>query len=108
MIDSDRHPTLIQGEVIDPVRNGLALLRIDEVMHTNTLRDSLRTPLATTVLVFSDQFLLLGIHRDRRFSTPDLSSHAGIDVPELSVAIRMLRAFLRLSIRLEAVPHVVQ
>lgn len=50
MIDADADPALVPGQVVDPVGDGLALLRDDEVMDAHTLRGPFRVPLAAGFL----------------------------------------------------------
>ena len=60
-------------------------------------------PLAAAVLELADQLLLLGVDRDRRLTRRDRRRHALVDVPELGVAIGVLRALQRLAVGLQAV-----
>ena len=55
-----------------------------------------------------DQFLLLGVHRDRRLPPALGGPHLPRDVAKLRVPIRMLPAFARLDVALQAVAEAVQ
>ena len=72
-------------------------------MHTHRLGLPLRTVFTTTVLEVADQFLFLGIDRDRRLPRGQRLLHLLIDVAELLVAVGMARPLAGLAIGLEAV-----
>jgi hypothetical protein len=69
---------------------------------------ALRLPLAPAVLEVPDQLLLLGVDRDDRHTALDAVLGLGVDVLELRVAIRVLRALDGLVRRLQAVPVLAQ
>jgi len=104
VIDSDAHPAGIPRQVVHPVRNGLPLLRQDEVVHPHALGLALRTPFSPCVFEVADQFLLLRVHGNnglgRRLVPPGLPT----DVLELRIPVRVATSFLRFLVRLEAVP----
>src|SRR5439155_260976 len=49
-----------------------------------------------------------GVDGNRRLAAPELASHPGVDVAELTIAIRMPRTLSRLAICLQAVSQIVQ
>ena len=89
-VDSGRHGVRPPASGLDP------------------LRVSLRPPLSTAVAKLPDQFLFLRVHRHYRLPQALKSSHPPVDVFELRVAIRMLPAFQRLAVGLQAVAQLVQ
>jgi hypothetical protein len=72
-------------------------------MDLHLLRIAFATPLPARVPVFSHQFLLLGVHRDRRLRLALACPHPPIDILELGVAVGMSRALLGLAVALQAI-----
>ena len=103
VIDAHAHPALVLSEIKHPVGNDLPHLRIREVVHVDLLRLALGLPLAPAILVLTDEFLLLRVHRDHWLAALLQSLDHCIDVLELSVAVRVRSAFLRLAVALQAV-----
>jgi hypothetical protein len=60
-----------------------------------------QAPLPAGVLVLADQFLLLGVHPDHRVPGRLLLLGLLVDVAELRVAVRVLRALDRLGVALQ-------
>src|ERR1017187_2291193 len=52
----------------------------------------------TLVIIVSEQFLLLGVHRYNRHPRRQGPLHLGVDMTELRVAVGMIRTFLRLPV----------
>lgn len=73
-------------------------------MHPDVLRIPVGAQLAARVLVGADELLLLRVHRDDGLVRVELVTDGFVDVFELRVPIRMLRAFEAFAIRLQAVP----
>ena len=63
-------------------------------------------PFLPRILVVADQFLLLGIHREDRLTTPLERLHLPVDVFKLGIAIGVILAFLGLAVGLQAVTQV--
>ena len=59
-------------------------------------------------LIVPEQFLLLGVHRNHRRSGRQGPLHLGVDMTELRIAVRMIRAFLSLPVTLQALILVAQ
>src|SRR5208282_3655954 len=59
---ADRHPSLVVGEVVDPVGDGPAELFVDEVMGLHPRRFADRVVLPAAVGELAHQLLLLGVH----------------------------------------------
>ena len=110
VVDAHTDPAFIPMQIVDPVGNGLAARRArnDEVMHADALRRRAGAPGPAAVLERPDQFLLLGVHRDRRLSPSLGRAHLPRDVAKLRVPVGMLTAFARLDVALQAVAEAVQ
>src|SRR5262249_38072174 len=63
-IEPDPPPALMGGEIVDPVRNGLAGLSVQEVVPQPLLGRPGRLPLAPAILEVADEFFLLTVDRD--------------------------------------------
>ena len=85
--DAHADPGLVVPQVVDPVRHGLALARVGEVVRIDLARLALGPPRLPGILEVPQRLLLLGIDRDRRLPPPLLARHAAADVPELGVAV---------------------
>ena len=59
-------------------------------------------PLLAAICIVSEQLLLLRVHRYNRHPCRQSSLHLCVDVTELPVAIRMVRAFFGLAVALQA------
>ena len=106
--DAYTDPTLIATQVIDPIRNGLALGGDHEVVHPHPLRVALGTPGPAAILEIADKFLLFGIYRNDRMAFFLSTLYLLVEIVELGVPIRVLRPFFGLSIRLQGVAEPVQ
>lgn len=108
MIDAHAHEAVIRGEIVDAVRDRFADGVGREVVDVHQLRITLRLPLTSAVLEVANQLLLLRVDGDHRYAAIDAVLRLGVDVLELRVPIRMLRALDRLVRRLKAVPVIAQ
>src|SRR5208337_1929374 len=102
VVDAEIDPSGVGSDVVDPVGYGLAEFGDDEVMHPDRLGLTLGPQLPPAILEVADEFLLLGIDRDRRLAGSLEGSHLGIDVLELGVAVGVAGALARLGIGLQA------
>ena len=71
---ADVDPSLVVGQVVDPIRDGLGELAqspISEVVHAYSLRFAHGRPLGAAVSELADQLLFLGVHADRRLVVVD-------------------------------------
>ena len=66
--DPEVDPSIIGGDVVDPIRCHLAEFRDDEVVHPDRLGLSLRTQLTPAILEVANKFFLLGVDRDDRLA----------------------------------------
>ena len=103
VVNADAHPPVVGDKVIDAVRDDLAKFGVNEVMDIDVLGLSRGSPLPTGILEPAHQLLLLGVDRDHRLLAPLRQHHSLVDVLELCIAVRMLLAFERLAIGLQAV-----
>ncbi len=106
--DPHAPPPLIFGQVIDPVRNDLALLRIEKIRDPPLRGLAARRVLAPGILKIAQVFFLLGVHRDHRLGGGLKALHLLIDICKLGLAIRVGRAFVTLAVRLERVPALLE
>jgi hypothetical protein len=77
-------------------------------MHPNLSRIPLWSPLPSSVLELSQQFLLPGVNRYHRLAEGDVAPNLVINVLELSIAVRVRASFLGLPIGLQAVIQLMQ
>jgi len=103
VVDADAHPAGVAGDVVDAIRHGAAEFGDLEVMHAHRLGVAFRAQLSASVLEIVDQFLFLGIDRDRGFARFEGRRHLGVDVIELRVAVGCLAALAGLAVALQAV-----
>jgi hypothetical protein len=101
------HPAAAGAHVIHPVRHCPAQVAL-EVMHQDRFGPALRLPFLPAVLEVADQLFFLGVHADYRFTGRREPRHQLIDKPELPVPVRVLLAFHRLGVALQAVTLVFQ
>ena len=74
-----------------PVSESLVL----EIVPIDPAWMALGAPIGARVLVISNQFLLLGVHRDHRLPGSLKGEHLVVDVLELGIAVRVIvRQFL--------------
>src|SRR5205814_10214416 len=102
MVGADVHPAGVGGQVIDPVRDGLAQLVVGEVMVLDVHRITCGPPFTAAVVVVADQLLLLGVHADHRLPGTLMAFDLLIDVAELRVPVRDLVPLDRLGVALQA------
>ena len=108
VVDPDAHPPGIVGDVVDAVGRRPTELRDDEVVHADRFGPTLRAVLTPTIAEIAHQFLLLGVDRNRRLIRRQRLLHLSVDVPELGIAVGMLRPLAGLAIGLQAVPKMAQ
>ena len=104
MVGPYAHPADAGGQVIDPVRDRLALIRAGEVMITDPHRVPGRPPGPPRAGVLADLLLLLGIHADHRVPRCQVGPRLLADVAELAVPVRVLRPLQGLGVALQAEP----
>src|SRR5512132_3198851 len=103
MVHADTDPADVGVQVVDAIGDGLAQLRVNEVVDADLWRLALGVPLAPGVLEVAHQFFLLRVDRDDWLAPVLKVPHPCSDVLKLGVAIRMLGAFARLASALQAV-----
>ena len=108
VVDADAHPAGIVGDVVDAVGRRPAELRDHKVVHPHRLGLALGAVLTAAILEIADQFLLLGVDRDRRLARRQRRLHLIVEVTELRVAVGMAGSFAGLAVGLQAVAHLAQ
>src|SRR6185312_14880874 len=103
VVDADADPSLVVENVVDAVGNHLAQRLVLEVMHADLIRAALGAPLTPAVAEIPNQFLLFGVHRDRRLPMAQAIAHLAVDVAELGIAVRMRAPLAGFAVGLEAV-----
>ena len=101
--DPDADPARIGCHVVHAIGHDLAEFLVLEVVHLHAPRIALGSIVRAAVPVVADQLFLLRVDGDDRLARSLRRNHFGIDVLELVVAIRMLRALVGLAVRLPAV-----
>jgi hypothetical protein len=80
VVDAEIDPSGVGGNVVNSVGYGLAEFGDDEVMHPDRLGLTLGPQLLSAILEVADEFLLLGIDRDRRLAGSLEGGPLGIDL----------------------------
>jgi len=108
VVDSDAHPSLIGGNIVNTVWSHLAKLLVLEVVHIDLDRTAFWLPFPALVEEVADQFLLLGVDADHRITSTQIAPDLPVEVVELRVSFRMVTSLLGLSCGLEAVVQILQ
>lgn len=108
LADADADPCRIAPQVIDSLGNGLALLFVRKVVRLHRDRLPLTSPRSPRILVFSNQVLLLGVHREGGLAGSMLGRNTACDVLNLSVPVRVLFALDGLAVRRQTLSQVFQ
>jgi len=108
VVDAHAHPAGVAGDIVDPIGNRPTQFGDDKIVHANVLGRTLRPPFASGVLEVADEFLLLGVDRDRRLPRRERFFHPIVDVVELGVAIGIVRPLACLAVGLQTVIELVQ
>lgn len=103
MVCASTHPSLVSADIVDPVGVGPSEFFVDEVVNFDLHGLAAGEPLLSGVLVRTHQLLLLCVHRNHGLIGRQGFGHRGVDVLELSVAIRALITLDDLGVGLQAV-----
>src|SRR3954464_13975450 len=98
MVDAEADIAVVGADVIDTIGDHLAEVLVLEVVRIDLDRLAFGSVIATGVLEFADQLLLLRVDRDHRQLRRLARLGAGVDMLELRIAIRMVAAILRLAV----------
>lgn len=90
VIDTDRHPGAIIGQVVHTVWNGFAVSLAGEIIGGHLDWFTLPVPFFTGLGEPSDQFLFLGVDADHGVAAGQELSGTGTEVSELGVAVGVL------------------
>ncbi len=85
VVDTDRDPGAVVGQVVDPVWNCFAVSLTGEVIDGHLDRLTLRMPFSAGLGEPSDQLLFLSIDADHGVAAGEEIPGEGINVPELGV-----------------------
>jgi len=108
VVDSHADPTTVVRQIVDPIRNGLAQLLVQKIVHPSLLRFPLRLPFPSGIFKVAHQFLFLGVHRYDRLTPAMKPLGQRVDVFKLGISVRMLRPLKGFGIGLKAVVELVQ
>lgn len=108
VVGADIHESGVASQVVDAIRIRAGHRGRGKIMHGHLHRRLGPAPLLARILVVAEEFLLLRIDRDHGALRPQRLPDLAVDEPKLRIAVRVVRAFLRLSVRLQAVLHAPQ
>src|SRR6266540_871867 len=106
--DPHVHDRSVPRDVVGAVGYRFAATEMREVMDVDPHRLALGPPRSTGIAELPNQFLLLGVDRDHRIAGLDVCLHQTVDVAELLVPLRVLRALLCLHVRLQRVAQLTE
>jgi len=96
------HEPRIALQAVDAIRAGAGNVGRGRVVSVDFDRMLCGKPLFAGIVIVSEQFFLLGVHRYIRHSCRQGALHLCVDVTELRVAVGMIRTFLSLAVALQA------
>src|ERR1017187_1521751 len=108
MVRAHVHESGVARQVVDAIRISAGNIGRRKVVPVYFNRLLCGKPLLAAIIVVSEQFLLLGVHRYYRHPRRQGSLHRGVDMTELRIAVGMIRTFLRLPIALQTVVLIAQ
>lgn len=88
VVDTNACATNIGCNVVDAMRDCLAKLLVNEIMHINIVR--------AVILVWTDRVLRLCVDRDYRLTVRLRDDYLNVDVLELAATVKIAAAFLGL------------
>ena len=105
MIHAHADPTIVAAQVINAVRGRPSQFRIHKIVDLgNPFRVApLGRHSRPFIAEISHQLFLLGVHRDHGQAPPQTPFHFPVQMLKLSIAIGMIRPFLRFAIALQAI-----
>ena len=108
MVHAHADPTGVVGDIVNAIRIRSAQFRDDEVVYPHLFGITRWTQFPPVVFEVSHQFLLFGVHRNRRLLVSQLPLDLAIKVFELGVAIRVTRTLSGFAVGLQTVSEIVQ
>ena len=103
MVDTDRYPGTVVGDVVHAVGDRFALGLLREVVGGHLLGLARGLPLSPGLTEPSDQLFFLRVDADHRVTGGEEGLGQGVDVAKLGVSVGVLGAFESLAGRLQAV-----
>jgi hypothetical protein len=98
----------IGGHIVHAIGYDFAEFLVLEVVHVYALWPAFGAIICSTVFEVADDLLLLRVNRDDGLLLGLRCNDSCVDIFELGVAVRMLRAFIRLAIELAREPELYQ
>ena len=112
MRDAHVDPGFISGDIVDTIGNCLdgvsRFILVRKVMRLDLDGSSLAAPLSSGILVLSDDFLFLGVNRERRLPRSLQRPDPGTNVAKLGVPVRMLLSLDRLAVGLQTETRILE
>src|SRR5207245_11711049 len=94
MRDAHVDPGFISGDIVDTIGNCLdgvsRFILVRKVMRLDLAGSSLAAPLSSGILVLSDDFLFLVVHRERRLPRSLQRPYPGANVANLALLSGLL------------------
>ena len=103
VVDADRDPGAVVGQVVDPIGYGFAVSLAGEVVGGHLDWFAFRVPFSASLGELPDQLLLFGVDADHGVACGEELLGEGVDVPELGIAVGVLVSFQGLAGPLETV-----
>lgn len=104
MVDADRDPGAVVGEVVHAVGDGFAFCQLGEVVGGDFYWFAGGLPFLSGLGELPDELFFLGVDADHGVAAGQELCGEAVDVPELGVAIGVLGAFEGLAGGLQAEP----
>jgi hypothetical protein len=101
VVAADVDPAGVRRQVVDAIGQSLAQRVTGEVMNVDPHRPTDRPPFTSGVLELPDELLLFRVHADHRLIVSLVILHPVVDIAELRIPVRVLRAFEHLGVALQ-------
>ncbi len=112
VVNANAYPAVVPRQIVDAVWDRLAAelahVVVPKIVYLDSLRLTSWPPLASRVLEFSDEFLLLRVDGNHGIALCLEASRLPADVSELRITVGVLAALSCLSVALQTVPALVQ
>jgi hypothetical protein len=108
MVSADIDKSGIASNVINAIRIGTGYFKAGKIVTLNFARLLGGKPLLAAIVVVANQLFLFSVYRNNRAALPQAFLNRDIDVPNLRIAIGVVRALLSFAIALQAIGEVVK